>query len=125
MNKFFYDSYAIFEYLKGNQKYQKYFDDPIGITTRFNLMEVFYHLYKEEGEEYANEIYNSFLTVCIEVSDEQIKNAMKLRKSLKDDKLNISFVDAIGYSIAKENGLLFLTGDEDFEHLPSVEYVKK
>jgi predicted nucleic acid-binding protein len=122
MPEYFYDTYAIFEYLKGNKKYQKYFKEPLGITTKLNLMELYYGLLNDE--EYADEIYASFLSIVIDLSDAQIKKGMKMRKELKDKGLNISYVDALGYSISKERKIKFLTGDKEFKNLPNVEYVK-
>ena len=122
MPEYFYDTYAIFEYLKGNKKYQKYFKEPLGITTKLNLMELYYGLLNDE--EYADEIYASFLSIVIDLSDAQIKKGLKMRKELKDKRLNISYVDAIGYSISKERKIKFLTGDKEFKNLPNVEYVK-
>jgi predicted nucleic acid-binding protein len=122
MSEFFYDSYAIIEYLKGNKKYQKYFKEPIGVTTRLNLMEVYYSLLG--NEEYAEEIYSSFLSVVIDLSDVDIRNAMKKRKELKQQGQNISYADAIGYSISIERKIKFLTGDREFKDLPNVEFVK-
>ncbi len=122
MSEYFYDSYAIIEYLKGNKKYLKYFKEPIGITTRLNLMEVYYSLLGDE--DYAEEVYSSFLSVIIDLSDEEIRNAMKKRKELKEQGLNISYADAIGYSISIERKIKFLTGDKEFRNLPNVEFVK-
>jgi len=122
MSEYFYDSYAIIEYLKGNKKYQKYFKEPIGVTTRLNLMEVYYSLLGDEV--YAEEVYSSFLSVIIDPSDEEIRNAMKKRKELKEKGLNISYADAIGYSISIERKIKFLTGDKEFRNLPNVEFVK-
>lgn len=121
MPEFFYDSYAIIEYLKGNKKYQKYFKEPIGITTRMNLMEVYYALL--DDEDYADEVFTSFSTVTVEMSDDIIKKSMKKRKELKKQGLNISYPDAIGYVIALEKNIKFLTGDKEFKNLPNVEFI--
>ena len=123
--EFFYDSYAILEYVDGNPKYQKYFEEPIGITSIPNLMEVYYHLLRTKTEEQADEIFDSFLAVSSDYSTLELKNGMKKRLEMKQQmKLNISFVDALGYSIALQRGLKFLTGDREFEGMPNVEYVK-
>ncbi len=37
---------------------------------------------------------------------------------------NFSFVDCASYMCAKENNLIFLTGDKEFEDLPNAEFVK-
>jgi len=48
----------------------------------------------------------------------------KYIKNLKNMKLNINYVDAIGYSISFDSGIKFLTGDNEFKNLPNVEFVK-
>ena len=122
MVRYFYDSYSIIECLKGNENYTSYFKDPQGITTRMNLMEVYYSLLPEI--EYAEEVYSSFLPFTIEPSDGEIKEAMRSRKDLKGKGLNISYVDALGYQIARGRDLRFLTGDREFKKLPGVEFVR-
>ena len=122
MIKYFYDSYAIIEFLQGNRKFLKYFKETLGITTKLNLMELYYAYI--DDEEYADEIYETYSSIAIEISDDQIKKAMRLRKDLKNKKLKISYVDAIGYLISYEMGIRFLTGDIEFKGLPNVEFVK-
>ena len=39
-------------------------------------------------------------------------------------KQKISFIDCIGYLIAKKNNAKFLTGDEHFRNKDNVEFVK-
>ena len=122
MIKYFYDTYAIIEYIKGNSKYKKYFREPIGITTKLNLMELYYALI--DDRDLAEDVFDSFSTVAVEIDDQQIKSAMVLRKRMKAKGLNISYADAIGYSLALEKGIRFLTGDKEFKGLGNVEFVK-
>ena len=44
--KFFFDTYAFFEIIRGNPKYEKY-KNVIAITTIFNLAELNYNLKKK------------------------------------------------------------------------------
>jgi len=37
---------------------------------------------------------------------------------------NFSFIDCVGYVLAKENNLIFLTGDRAFRGMMNVELVK-
>jgi len=39
-------------------------------------------------------------------------------------KRNLSYVDCIGYIIAKQRNIKFLTGDKEFEYMENVEFVK-
>jgi predicted nucleic acid-binding protein len=122
MKLFFVDSYAIIDYLKGNKNFEKYFEENEAITTRLNLMEVYYSALRDATEELAEEYFNSFLGKCTALEDETIKNAMKFK--LKEKAKKISYVDAIGYQIALEKNIKFLTGDKQFKEMKNVEFVK-
>jgi len=122
MKLFFADSYAIIDYLKGNKSFEKYFEENEVITTRLNLMEVYYSALRDTTEKLAEEYFNSFLGKCIALEDETIKNAMKFK--LKEKARKISYIDAIGYQIALEKNIKFLTGDKKFKEMKNVEFVK-
>ena len=122
MKLFFADSYAIIDYLKGNKNFTKYFEENEIITTRLNLMEVYYSALREATEELAEDYFDSFLGKCISLEDETIKKAMKFK--LKEKAKKISYVDAVGYQIALEKNIKFLTGDKQFKEMKNVEFVK-
>lgn len=122
MTEYFADTYALIEFVRGNRHYSKYFLENKTSTTRLNLMELYYATLREGGEELAEEYYESFLSSAINIDDETIKDAMKFRYSVKKKKL--SYVDAIGYMLALEKGIKFLTGDNQFKGMADVEFVK-
>ncbi len=122
METFFADSYALIDYVKGNKNYQKYFQEHKIITTRLQLMELYYSTLLDANDEKANTYYDSFLDNCILYGDESIKRAMKFRYEQRKKKL--SYVDSIGYQIALEQKIKFLTGDMQFGGMNNVQYVK-
>jgi len=122
MTSFYYDSYAIIEYLKANPKYQKYFIMP-GLTGYENLIEVFYSMLKEEGLDKARIVLEKFATILIYPTVEDIEPAMVFK--LQHRSKNFSYVDCLGYTLAKKHHLIFLTGDKGFEHMPNVEFMRK
>lgn len=122
MPVFFADSYAIIEYCKGNKRFAKYFEEYEIITTKLNLMEVYYSALLDATEELAEQYFGSFLGKCVEIEDETIKRAMKFRFKEKAKKL--SYVDAIGYQISLEKSIKFLTGDKQFEAMANTEFLK-
>ena len=122
MTKYFYDSYAIIEYLNGNPYYQKYFIESEGITSFYNLMEVYYSLLKDNAEDKANELLILFKHIIVEPLIDDIKNSMKFR--FKYRKIKFSYADCLGYAIAKRSNFKFLTGDEGFKNINGVEFVK-
>lgn len=119
---FFFDTYAFFEILHGNPNYDQYTNETVVVTTRLNLMELHYGILLERGKEEAEKWYQEYLPSVVEVGDEVIKLANEFRASMKEYKL--SYVDCIGYTIARLRGIPFLTGDRQFQYLPGVEFVK-
>ncbi len=120
--QFFADTYALVDFVRGNKAYRKYFDENEIITTRLNLLELYYWTIKNDSQENAEEYYDSFLKNTLEIEDETLKKAAQFR--LEHKKQNISYIDAIGYKIALEKNIKFLTGDREFKNMENVEFVK-
>ncbi|MEK6888939.1 MAG: PIN domain-containing protein [Nanoarchaeota archaeon] len=119
-NRYFFDSYALFEIAYGNEKYMPYAMTG-GVTSVFNIAELNYGLKKEKTKDEADKITDEFKTNTVKVTWESIKKAMDLKTKHR----NLSIPDAIGYVTAKSLGIKFLTGDEDFKDFENVEFVKK
>lgn len=122
MTSYFFDSYAFFEIIKGNPNYDKYSKGVSLITTRLNLMELYYWLLRRSGKDKAEKYYQKFLPYCIEITNDVIKKACEFRLEHKGK--NLSYADCIGYIIALQKRIKFLTGDIGFERMENVEYVK-
>ena len=119
---FFADTYAIIEFFMGNPHYQKYFSEHEFVTTRLNLLELYYAKLAEGQPQQAEEYFNSLLPKTVEIEDDVLKNAARFR--LENKKLNVSYIDAVGYEIARAKKIKFLTGDKAFKEKPNVEFVK-
>jgi len=119
---YFFDSYAIIEIIKGNPNYLAYSGE-IFITTTINLAEVYYSLIRTTDEKIANEIINKFNFEFLGIDKESTIDAAKLKHLYKKEEL--SYIDCVGYVLAKNNGMKFLTGDEKFEKKENVEFVVK
>ena len=122
MVKYFFDSYAINELVKGNPLYAKYGNEVV-VITQFNLVEIYWSFMNDFDEKKANELYTYFKDCVAPIEDVVIQNAIKFRKENKKRKL--SYADCIGYCYALYHNLLFLTGDKEFEKLPYVEFLRK
>jgi hypothetical protein len=92
------------------------------VTTKLNLMELHYGLLLCYGKIAADKHFDELAKFSVDVSDETIKKANEFRASLKERKL--SFVDCIGYIIARARNIKFLTGDSQFKDFENVEFVK-
>ena len=122
IKKFFWDSYAVIETIKGNSNFNPYLDDEV-IITIFNLIEIYFSALKDLGEATAEKIYQQYSPSVTEVPDNVLKKAMKYKLKNKDK--NFSYIDCNGYVYATENDFIFLTGDREFENLENGEFVKK
>ena len=117
---FFFDTYAFFEVIRGNPKYDPYID-AVAVTTVFNLAELNYGLKKNGDARETDAITARYWPSVVEVTLEDVQAAMSLLLKQKD----MSIPDVIGYTVAKRLGIRFLTGDDDFRDMPNVEFVKK
>ena len=118
---YFADTYALIEIIKGNKNYLKYINKSL-FTSIFNLYELYYCILREYNEIQAKQYFYYFKKNLIKYSDNSIFLASKFK--LDKRKSDISYTDALGYSIASENNLKFLTGDKEFRDLNNVEFVK-
>lgn len=119
--KFFLDTYAMVEIIKGNKNYEKYTEEEL-YTTIFNLYELYYNLLKQFDVEQSKEFYYYFYDFLISITDEDIFEGAKIKQTY--NARDISYTDALGYVIANKNHFRFLTGDKAFADLENVEYVK-
>ncbi len=119
---YFFDTYAFYEIIEGNKSYEKFIKKIAIVTTKLNLMELYYGLLVKYSKDVAEKYYDFFVKYCVDINDETIKQAMVFRQMNKKKKL--SYVDCIGYIIANQRNIKFLTGDKQFKNLPNVEFVK-
>lgn len=119
--KFFADTYALIEIIKGNPNYQLFLSVPL-ITSDSNIMELYYHCLSCHGKETADKYLQLFFAFAIRMTPTSIQNGMVLKRLHKKERL--SYVDCVGYALAFEMGIPFLTGDQKFEGKENVEFVK-
>src|SRR3990172_12435497 len=112
------------EYLRGNQNYHKYFSSTTLTTSVLSLIELYFMVLREYGEEIADNAYGAFRQYQAEISEEDIKQGMKLRLRMKLNKTDLSYADVLGYVMAERLGVKYLTGDTAFKTLPNVEFIK-
>lgn len=116
------DTYALVEIHDGNPKFLYLLTDNIVITD-ITMAEFYGVLYNRFDKLTADYWYRKFQTSCAAVSQEILIHASMMKVDMK--KQNISFIDCVGYTFAKENNCSFVTGDKEFEHMKGVEFIKK
>jgi predicted nucleic acid-binding protein len=123
IDMYFLDTYAMIEYLKGNSKFVEIIDNGNIATSDFQLMEIYYYGLKDFDESTAEKYYEAFSSILVQVPEKTLKNAMKKKLELQKRKINLSYVDAIGYQYAIDNQLKFVTGDQSFKDLDTVNVI--
>ena len=119
ITRYFFDTYALIEIRKGNDAYAKYLDVSFFLT-KFNLFEYHQYLLRAGREAEADEETEGFLPQVVEFGIEVIEKASRLREKHHDK--NLSMTDCIGYVYAKENSLVFVTGDREMKDWDNAEF---
>jgi predicted nucleic acid-binding protein len=120
ISKYFYDSWAILEYLNRG-RLAPYFRSGRGVTTWLQVMEVFYALLLDgKSELEAKDQIAALQPHLIDFSFDDVLGAMGVRIRMNRNRRNLSYVDAIGYYLAQKRRLRFLTRDPGFRGLRGV-----
>jgi len=120
---YFLDTCAMIGYLKDETRFVRAIKNREFKVSKFQLMEMYYWALKEVEDYLAERYYESFAKYEVEISEQTLKNAMKTRIELQKKGLNLSYVDAIGYQYALDNGLRFVTSDPAFKNMKKVEFI--
>lgn len=120
-NSYFFDSYAFFEIIRENKNYLPYLSAGI-VTTKLNLFELYHGFLKGKDDELAKISLEKYYQFAVDFNGKAIEEAAKLKIAL--NKRDLSIADCVGYALAKQLGIKFLTGDEQFKDMENVEFVK-
>src|SRR3989344_63027 len=118
--KLFFDTCVLIEISKGNPKFEDYKKSYM-VLTDLNLMEYVYYLLKVGRDNQIKKIFDELSPFIVNYDQEVIIHAAKMKFKYKKEKL--SFVDCIGYILAKKHGAKFLTCDGKFKHKENVVFV--
>jgi len=119
--KNFLDSYALIELIEGNPEYKKFAEQPI-YTSSVNLVELAYHFAQKYPAGKLTKMVFLLNPQMIEIKPEQITKIALFRKENASKKF--SYIDCIGYILARENRMVFITGDKAFKNMPNVGFVQ-
>lgn len=118
---YFFDTYSLFEIIRGNENYEKYKEFPIVVSV-LNVAELYWGLLKEKDKAIADRWCDGLNFDILGIDRDSITEAVLFRYKYKKE--DVSLADSVGYILAKKYGLKFLTGDKFFEDKDSVEFVK-
>lgn len=118
---YFLDTYALIEIARENKNFKK-FEETINFTNFLNLLELHYAINKEFGSKKADEIIDELKPLVINIEIKDIKGASVFRT--KNMKLKFSYIDCLGYVMAFNRNMKFVTGDNQFKGFDNVEFIK-
>jgi predicted nucleic acid-binding protein len=117
---YFFDTCAMVALIDGSPAYRKFKE--VRVATSFvNLIELYYVLLRTTDAAFAKGMYKAFSECLVEIDDNDVFKGMDLK--LKQKRRDFSYVDALGYAVARSCNLKFLTSDTQFKDLPNVEFV--
>lgn len=119
---YFFDTYALIEIYKGSNNYERYSKGVNLILNKLNIMEYALFLIREGKESEIQSTFENLNRFNVDYNDDILISAAKMKNKYAKEKL--SFVDCIGYLLAKKHNAKFLTGDSKFESKDNVEFVK-
>ena len=122
VEKYFFDTYALYAIATGEKSYETFSKECEVITSLMNLYELYYTLLKDNKEHLGEEFFDKLVGNCVNFDSDIIKKAAKFRR--EHIKKKLSYLGCLGYIIALENKIKFLTGDEGFRGMKNVEFVK-
>ena len=120
--RYYFDTYALVELLR-RKDFLRYSAKGL-VTSRWNLAELLVFDLREHDEAVARRHFARFLGACQDVSDEDLFQAAVFREAQRRRSRLLSYVDALGYVLARRLSVRFLTGDDAFRGLPGVLFVK-
>jgi predicted nucleic acid-binding protein len=119
----FFDTYALYALTHGSANYAKYISGLRIATSYMNLYELYHMMLQNGQEESAEKTFQLLVSAGVHPSPATLKAAAKFR--IAQSKRNLSYTDCLGYAIAQDLKMPFLTGDEGFRGLPNVKFVKE
>ena len=119
-SRYFFDTYALIEIYEGSQRYASY-AEAVFFVTKLNLFEFHQYLLRKNIEKIADADVKMLMPHLSDFSMEIVKKASKFRRQNRNK--NLSMADGIGYVYARENNLVFLTGDNGFQEMENIESI--
>lgn len=117
--KYFFDAYALLRVRAGHPAFERFSTEPV-ITDRGHLYEFARVMLDRAPAREVRASLRALRANVVEPNDDDLVEAAKLKRG----HARMSAQDALGYVLARREGLRFLTGDTAFQKMAGVEFVK-
>ena len=118
--RYFFDTYALIERQNGSDAYAA-FQGAAVFTHQYNLYEFVAAIMRVADEARARRELALLHPNALEAETEDLFAAARFRA--EHARKRVSYVDALGYTLARKHDLPFLTGDRVFKGIDGVEFV--
>lgn len=116
--QYYFDTFALVERTRGKSSYAPYAEVPV-FSHQANVYEFVAWLLRTDSESVGREVLRRTAINLLEADTDDLFAAARLKLEKR-----VSYVGALGYVLARKNGMRFLTGDKAFEGADGVEYVR-
>ena len=116
--QYFWDTFALVQRQRGADSYAAFADAPV-FTHEMNIYEFIAAILRDFDESTARSEIRSLSPNLLDSTTEDLFSAARFRA-----KTRVSYVDALGYTLARKNDMRFLTGDKAFKSVDGVEFVR-
>jgi predicted nucleic acid-binding protein len=117
--KHFLDTFALVEILNGNAAYAGEVSG--GGTSLYHLYELHVQVARLRDEATADAVFRDLRRIAEDVRDGDVLAASRVKRAHAKKKL--SYGDALGYAMAGERGIAFVTGDRAFRGMDGVRFI--
>jgi len=114
------DTYALVEILNGNPAYRAELEG--AGTSLYHLFELHVQVARLRDEATADEVFSDLPALAAEVEDADVLAAGRIKRD--QPKKRLSYADALGYAMARQRGIAFVTGDAAFRGMEGVRFIK-
>lgn len=119
-DRYYFDTYALVGKLNAAPAYQRFEGVPI-FAHQMNVYELVAALLRDHPETRVREAVRLLAVNPLKAETDDLFAASRFRAEHAGKR--VSYVDALGYVLARKHGLRFLTGDTAFKGAENVEYV--
>lgn len=118
--QYFFDTYALVARQLGVDSYARFESVPV-FCHSMNVLEFVARILRHGDESLARSQVQAIDPNLVEATTDDLFEVARFYRAHR--KANISYIDALGYTLSQRHGMRFLTGDKAFKGMDGVEYV--
>lgn len=123
MKRAFADSSIILGFLDEDPQCKALYSTYEWVTSHAHLLEVSFILRQRQSLSDPETVLQRLIPLSIPIPDNAIQPAADIRLALRSQKKDCSYIDALGYGIARAHEMPLLIADDSFKGIPGVHHI--